>query len=133
MSEAAANSKEKKEIEVSETILPENKKNESKSFNYKIKIPEPQVTKYLMENNMVSFDPNISEEVLGFGTMLPAGEYKLKDQVTADDDEIDAQKGDAIIAHEDTPPSDTVLGVEIFPVIHTKSMQKIYVSLEDIK
>ena len=101
--------------------------------HYKIKIPEPQVTKYLMENNMVSFDPNISEEVLGFGTMLPAGEYKLKDQVTADDDEIDAQKGDAIIAHEDTPPSDRVLGVDIFPVVHQKSNKKIYVSLEDIK
>ena len=40
MSEAAANSKEKKEIEVSETILPENKKNESKSLNYEIKIPD---------------------------------------------------------------------------------------------
>ena len=82
---------------------------------------------------MVSFDPNLSEEVLGFGTMLPAGEYKLKDQVTADDDEIDAQKGDAIIAHEDTPPSDRVLGVDIFPVIHEKTKEKIYVSLEDIK
>ena len=40
MSEAAANSKEKKEIEVSETILPENKKNESKSLNYEINIPD---------------------------------------------------------------------------------------------
>ena len=39
--------------------------------HYKIKIPEPQVTKYLMENNMVNFDANIAEEVLGFGTMLP--------------------------------------------------------------
>ena len=39
MSEAAANSKEKKEIEVSKTILPENKKYESESLNYQIKIP----------------------------------------------------------------------------------------------
>jgi len=28
---------------------------------------------------------------------------------------------------------DTILGVEIFPVIHIKSQEKIYVSLEDIK
>jgi len=40
MSEAAANSKEKKEIEVSKTILPENEKYESKSLNYEIKIPD---------------------------------------------------------------------------------------------
>ncbi len=40
MSEAAANSKEKNEIEVSKTILPENKKYESLSLNYQIKIPD---------------------------------------------------------------------------------------------
>ena len=101
--------------------------------HYGIKIPEQQVTKYLMENNMVNFDANVAEEVIGFGNMLPAGQYTLKDQVTADDEEIDAQKGDRVIAIEDTPPSDTVLGVDIFPVVHQKSNKKIYVSLEDIK
>ena len=40
MSEAAANSKEKNEIEVSKTILPENKKYESESLNYLINIPD---------------------------------------------------------------------------------------------
>ena len=40
MSEAAANSKEKNEIEVSKTILPENKQYESVSLNYQIKIPD---------------------------------------------------------------------------------------------
>jgi len=40
MSEAAANSKEKNEIKVSKTILPENKKYESESLNYQIKIPD---------------------------------------------------------------------------------------------
>ena len=39
MSEAAANSKEKNEIEVSKSILPENKKYESESLNYHIRIP----------------------------------------------------------------------------------------------
>ena len=101
--------------------------------HYGIQIPEQQVTKYLMENNMVNFDANVAEEVIGFGNMLPAGQYTLKDQVTADDEEIDAQKGDQVVAIEDTPPSDTVLGVDIFPVVHQKSNKKIYVSLEDIK
>ncbi len=81
---------------------------------------------------MINYQDSISEEVVGFGNMLPAGEYTLKDMVTADDDEIDAQKGDKVTAIEDTPPSDRVLGVDIFPVIHQKSNKKIYVSLEDI-
>ena len=95
-------------------------------------LPEAEVTKYLLENKLIDLNDNISEEVIGFGNMLPAGEYKLKDQVTADDDEIDAQKGDVVTALEDTPPSDRILGVDIFPVIHQKSNKKIYVSLEDI-
>ena len=101
--------------------------------HYKIEnLPEAEISKYLLENNLIDINDNISEEVIGFGNMLPMGEYKLKDQVTADDDEIDAQKGDIVTALEDTPPSDRVLGVDIFPVIHQKSNKKIYVSLEDI-
>tara|TARA_Y100000296_G_scaffold7741_1_gene9174 strand:- start:444 stop:1025 length:582 start_codon:yes stop_codon:yes gene_type:complete len=101
--------------------------------HYKIEnLPEAEVTKYLLENKLIDLNDNISEEVIGFGNMLPAGEYKLKDQVTADDDEIDAQKGDIVSALEDTPPSDRILGVDIFPVIHQKSNKIIYVSLEDI-
>lgn len=100
--------------------------------HYGIRLDEPQITKHLMENNMIGYGDAISEEVIGFGNMLPAGEYILKDMVTADDDEIDAQKGDKVTALEDTPPSDRVLGVDIFPVVHQKSNKKIYVSLEDI-
>ena len=96
-------------------------------------LPEGEITKFLIENKLVSFDNNISEEVMGFGNMLPMGDYTLKDQVTADDDEIDAQPGDIVAALEDIPPSDTILGVDVFPVIHKKSNKIIYVSLEDIK
>ena len=101
--------------------------------HYKIEnLPEGEVTKYLLENKLIDLNDKISEEVIGFGNMLPMGEYKLKDQVTADDDEVDAQPGDIVTALEDTPPSDRILGVDIFPVIHQKSNKKIYVSLEDI-
>ena len=95
-------------------------------------LPEGEINQFLMENKMVSFDNNISEEVIGFGSMLPMGEYKLKDQVTADDEEVDAQPGDIVSALEDTPPSDRILGGDVFPVIHKKSNKIIYVSLEDI-
>ena len=101
--------------------------------HYKIEnLPEAEITKYLLENNLIELNDNISEEVIGFGNMLPTGEYTLKDQVTADDDEIDAQKGDIVTALEDTPPSDRILGVDVFPVIHKKSNKIIYISLEDI-
>ena len=96
-------------------------------------IPEGDVSKFLIENKLINLDDNISEEVIGFGSMLPMGEYKLKDQVTGDDEEIDAQPGDVVNALEDTPPSDTILGVDVFPVIHKRSNKIIYVSLEDIK
>ena len=96
-------------------------------------IPEGDVSKFLIENKLIKFDDNISEEVIGFGSMLPMGEYKLKDQVTGDDEEIDAQPGDVVNALEDTPPSDTILGVDVFPVIHKRSNKIIYVSLGDIK
>ena len=95
-------------------------------------LPEGQVSQYLFENNLVNVDNKISEEVVGFGNMLPMGEYKLKDQVTADDDDIDAQPGDKVSALEDTSPSDRILGVDIFQVLHQKSNKVIYVSLEDI-
>ena len=97
-----------------------------------VDLPEGEINQFLMENKLISFNDKISEEVIGFGSMLPMGEYKLKDQVTADDEEIDAQKGDIVSALEDTPPSDRILGVDVFPVIHKKSNKIIYVSLEDI-
>ena len=94
---------------------------------------EKQFMKYLKEND-VEFDDSISEEVIGFGEILPKGEYVLvNDILNKEEEELSAKKGDKGIAFDDEPPVDTVLGVEIFPVIHDKTKEKIYVSLEDIK
>jgi hypothetical protein len=94
---------------------------------------EKEFMKYLKENN-VEFDDKISEEVIGFGEVLPKGEYVLiADILNKEEEELTAKKGDKVVAFEDEPPVDTILGVEIFPVIHMKSQEKIYVSLEDIK
>ena len=94
---------------------------------------EKEFMKYLKEND-VEFDDSISEEVIGFGEILPKGEYVLvNDILNKEEEELSAKKGDKVIAYEDEPPVDTVLGVEIFPVIHDKTKEKIYVSLEDIK
>ena len=94
---------------------------------------EKEFMKYLKEND-VEFDNSISEEVRGFGEILPKGEYVLvNDILNKEEEELSAKKGDKVIAFDDEPPVDTVLGVEIFPVIHDKTKEKIYVSLEDIK
>ena len=94
---------------------------------------EKEFMKYLKEND-VEFDDSVSEEVIGFGEILPKGEYVLvNDILNKEEEELSAKKGDKVIAFEDEPPVDTVLGVEIFPVIHDKTKEKIYVSLEDIK
>ncbi len=94
---------------------------------------EKQFMKYIKENN-VELDNSISEEVIGFGEILPKGEYVLvNDILNKEEEELTAKKGDKVIAFDDEAPIDTVLGVEIFPVIHDKTKEKIYVSLEDIK
>ncbi len=94
---------------------------------------EKEFMKYLKENN-IEFDNEISEEVIGFGEILPKGEYVLvNDILNKEEEELSAKKGDKVITYEDEAPVDTILGIEIFPVIHDKTQEKIYVSLEDIK
>ena len=94
---------------------------------------EKEFIKYLKENKL-ELDREISEEVIGFGEVLPKGEYVLKNDIlNKEEEDLTAKKGDKVVAFADESPVDTVLGVEIFPVIHVKSQEKIYVSLEDIK
>ena len=94
---------------------------------------EKEFMKYLKEQGY-EIDDSISEEVIGFGEVLPKGEYVLvNDILNKEEEELTAKKGDKVIAYEDEAPVDTILGVEIFPVVHVKSQEKIYVSLEDIK
>ena len=94
---------------------------------------EKEFVKYLKENN-IELDNEIAEEVIGFGEVLPKGEYVLvNDILNKEEEELSAKKGDKVIAYDDEAPIDTVLGVEIFPIVHVKTQEKIYVSLEDIK
>ena len=94
---------------------------------------EKEFMKYLKEND-IEFDETISEEVIGFGEVLPKGNYVLdNDILNKEEEELSAKKGDKVVVFDDEPPVDTVLGVEIFPVIHVKTQEKIYVSLEDLK
>ena len=94
---------------------------------------EKEFMKYLKEEGY-EIDDTISEEVIGFGEILPKGEYTLvNDILNSEEEELQAKKGDKVVSYDDEGPIDTVLGVDIFPIIHTKTQEKIYVSLEDIK
>jgi hypothetical protein len=94
---------------------------------------EKEFMKYLKEEGY-EIDDSISEEVIGFGEVLPKGEYVLvNDILNKEEEELSAKKGDQVVTFEDEAPVDTVLGVEIFPVVHMKTKEVIYVSLEDIK
>ena len=92
---------------------------------------EKEFMKYLKEQG-VELDNEISEEVIGFGEILPKGEYVLINDILNKQEHI-ILKGDKVIAYADEAPVDTVLGVDIFPVVHVKTQEKIFVSLEDIK
>ena len=54
------------------------------------------------------------------------------DILNKEEEELSAKKGDKVIAFDDEAPIDTVLGVDIFPVVHEKTKEKIYVSIEDL-
>jgi hypothetical protein len=94
---------------------------------------EKEFMKYLKEEGY-EIDNTISEEVIGFGEVLPKGEYTLvNDILNSEEEELTAKKGDKVVAFDDEAPLDTILGIDIFPIIHVKTQEKIYISLEDIK
>ena len=107
---------------------------------FKEHVEDPQVfekefMKFIKENN-IEFDDSIVEEVTFDNGRLGKGIYKFTEEVITtedDDDEITAIEGDDVEVFEDTPAADTILGVDVFPVIHKKTKQKIFVSSEDIK
>ena len=79
MSEAAANSKEKKEIEVSKTILPENEKYESESLNYEIKIPDwlfKDINNYEKSNNINDENQNLIVKAFKLAYKAHAGQLR---------------------------------------------------------
>ena len=93
---------------------------------------EKEFMKYLKEEGY-EIDNSISEEVIGFGEVLPKGEYKLaSDILNKEEEELSAKKGDKVVAYDDEAPVDTILGVDIFSVVHIKTQEKIYVGLEDL-
>jgi DNA repair exonuclease SbcCD ATPase subunit len=99
------------------------------------KLLEKEFHKYLKENDLIDpYDNTIIREVIDFTDKLTKGQYKLINDIYTDKDtEVVAKRGDTVSVFGDTAAVDTVMGVEIFPVVHDKSKSEIYVSIEDLE
>jgi len=94
---------------------------------------ENAFTGWLVDNGYITKE-ELEESVIGIQAALPKGTYRLTQDVFAGNEgEIKGKKGDIIIAFAETPPTGDVMGQSIFKVIHQKSKEEIYVSLEDLK
>ena len=94
---------------------------------------EKEFMKYLHEEGYEIVD-SVFEDVVGFGEILPKGQYTLvQDILNKEEEELSAKKNDKVEVFDDVAPIDTILGVEIFPVVHVKTKSVIYVGLEDLK
>jgi len=91
---------------------------------------EKEFYKYIKDN----VEPYDLDEEIQFTDKLTKGKYKLMNDIYTDKDtEASAKIGDIVVAYKDTPPYDQVMGVDIFPVIHEKSQEEIYVTIEDLE
>ena len=99
------------------------------------KLLEKEFHKYLKENDLIEpYDNTIIREVIDFTDKLTKGQYKLINDIFTDKDtEVVGKKGDTVSVFGDVAAIDTVMGVEIFPVVHDKSKSEIYVSIEDLE
>ena len=96
---------------------------------------EKEFHKYLKDNDLIEpYDNGIIREVIAFADKLTKGQYKLVNDIYTDKStEVVAKKGDTVSVFGDTGAIDTIMGVEIFPVVHDKSKNEIYISIEDLE
>lgn len=95
-------------------------------------ILEKEFYNYLKENDLI--EPYDLDEEIQFTDKLTKGKYRLVNDIYTDKStEVVAKKGDIVIAYADTPPEETIMGEDIFPVIHEKSENEIYISISDIE
>ena len=94
---------------------------------------EKAFTGWLIDNGYLTQE-KLDEAVIGIGQTLPKGSYRLTQDIFAGNQgDIKGKAGDIVVAFAETAPTDSVMGQNIFKVIHQKSKEEIYVALEDLK
>ena len=95
---------------------------------------EKELYKYLKDNDLVEEDDGEIKEEITFADKLLKGQYKLIQDVGVDeDDKVIGKKGDILNVYSDQAPQDTVMGQDVFEVIHDKTKDVLLVTIEDIE
>ena len=95
---------------------------------------EKELYKYLKDNNLVEEDDGNIKEEITFADKLLKGTYVLVQDVGVDeDDKVIGKKGDKVNVYSDQAPQDTVMGQDVFEVIHDKTKDVLLVTIEDIE
>ena len=95
---------------------------------------EKELYKYLKDNDLVLEDDGDIKEEITFADKLLKGTYKLVQDVGVDeDDKVIGKKGDIVNVYSDQAPQDTIMGNDVFEVIHDKTKDLLLVTVEDIE
>ena len=95
---------------------------------------EKELYKYLKDNDLVLEDDGQIKEEITFADKLLKGTYKLVQDVGVDeDDKVIGKKGDIVNVYSDQAPQDTIMGNDVFEVIHDKTKDVLLVTVEDIE
>jgi hypothetical protein len=98
------------------------------------KILEKEFYKHLKDNDLIKKNDNEIKEEIGFGDRLLKGTYKLINDVgTDEDDKVIGKTGDKVSVYADSVAKDNVMGQDVFEVIHDKTKDVLYVTIEDIE
>ena len=97
------------------------------------KLIEKEFYKYLKDNDLLEEDNGVIREEITFADKLIKGTYKLVQDVGVDeDDKVVGKKGDTVTVYADTVPTDSVMGQDVYKVIHDKTKDELLVTIEDI-
>ena len=95
---------------------------------------EKEFYKYLKDNDLIEEEDGEIREEIAFADKLLKGTYKLVQDVGVDeDDKVVGKKGDTVTVYADTVPTDSVMGQDVYKVIHDKTKDELLVTIEDIE
>tara|TARA_A100001037_G_C15006355_1_gene569570 strand:+ start:38 stop:643 length:606 start_codon:yes stop_codon:yes gene_type:complete len=95
---------------------------------------EKEFYKYLKDNDLIEEEDGEIREEITFADKLLKGTYKLAQDVGVDeDDKVVGKRGDTVIVYADTVPTDSVMGQDVYKVIHDKTKDELLVTIEDIE
>jgi len=95
---------------------------------------EKEFYKYLKDNDLIEEEDGEIREEITFADKLLKGTYKLSQDVGVDeDDKVIGKQGDTVTVYADTVPTDSVMGQDVYKVIHDKTKDELLVTIEDIE